>query len=157
MERRRLLPEEFLNYVTKQISADEMRLWIKTNNIRSEKTELFFDFIISLFYIIEETYLGDDVVITDEQKEGHFLWCWKKTIMDFTKENIEFKPKGQHYSYFFNFFYEGFYKSEIDEKVNKLKNFLKELFKLYELKTESELDMLSEIYRILDNNLTVNK
>jgi len=157
MERRRLLPEEFLNYVTKQISADEMRLWIKTNNIRSEKTELFFDFIISLFYIIEETYLGDDVVITDEQKEGHFLWCWKKTIMDFTKENIEFKPKGQHYSYFFNFFYEGFYKSEIDEKVNKLKNFLKQLFKLYELKTESELDMLSEIYHILDNNLTVNK
>jgi len=157
MERRRLLPEEFLNYVTKQISPEHMRVWVKVNNINTEKIELFFDFINSLFYLIEETYLGDDVIITDEQKEGHFSWCWDKTIDNFKEENIHFKNKGEHYTYFFNFFYEGFYKNEVDEKVSKLKNFLDGLFKLHKVKTESELDMLIEMYRILENNLTVSE
>ena len=157
MERRRLLPEEFLNYVTKTISPEETRLWVKVNNINTEKTELFFDLIISLFYLIEETYLGKDVIKNEEQQEGHFLWCWNKTIENFEKENIKFKYKGEHYNYFYNFFYEGFYNNEIDEKIPKLKKFLEELFQLYKLKTESELDMLSEIYKILENNLTVSK
>ena len=157
MERRRLLPEEFLNYVTKQISPEHMRVWVKVNNINTEKIELFFDFINSLFYLIEETYLGDYVIITDEQKEGHFSWCWDKIIDNFKEENIHFKNKGEHYTYFFNFFYEGFYKNEVDEKVSKLKNFLDGLFKLHKVKTESELDMLIEMYRILENNLTVSK
>ena len=59
--------------------------------------------------------------------------------------------------YLFNFFYEGFYKNEVDEKISKLKNFLDGLFKLHKVKTESELDMLIEMYRILENNLTVSK
>ena len=139
MERRRLLPEEFLNYVTKQISSEQMRIWVKVNNINNEKIELFFDFISSLFYLIEETYLGDDVIINEEEKEGHFSWCWNKVITNFKEENIQFKNKGEHYSYFFNFFYESFYKNEA------------------EVKTESELDMLVEMYQILENNLTVHK
>jgi len=157
MERKRLLPEEFLNYVTKRISYEEMRMWVKVNNINVEKTELFFDLVISLFYLIEETYLGKDVIKTEEDKKGHFDWCWKITLDNFDKENIKFNYKGEHYNYFYHFFYEGFYNNEIDDKISKLKKFLVELFQLYKLKTESELDVLSEIYKILENNLTVNK
>ena len=57
MERKRLLPEEFLNYVTKRISYEEMRMWVKVNNINVEKTELFFDLVISLFYLIEGEHI----------------------------------------------------------------------------------------------------
>ena len=40
--------------------------------------------------------------------------------------------------------------------LTHINNFLTLLFKLYILKTESELDMLNDIYNILDANLTVN-
>jgi len=73
MERRRLLPEEFLNYVTKTISPEETRIWVKVNNINTEKTELFFDLIISLFYLIEETYLGKDVIKNEGQQSSQYL------------------------------------------------------------------------------------
>ena len=41
--------------------------------------------------------------------------------------------------------------------LTNVKNVLILLFKLYILKTESELDMLNDIYNILDANLTVKE
>ena len=44
----------------------EMDLWVKANNINIEKTQLFFDFICSLYTIMSDTYLGEDSIITPE-------------------------------------------------------------------------------------------
>ena len=56
MESKRLQPEQFYKYITEPIEKEEMALWVKAYNIKSEKTELFFDFINSLFTLIRETY-----------------------------------------------------------------------------------------------------
>ena len=157
MERKRLLPKEFYKYITEPISMEEMRLWVKANNINTEKCELFFDFINSLHYLINTTYLGDEVIKNDKEKEGHFKWCWDKTVNNFKEEKINFNIKGDHYSYFWNFFVEGFYDNPNEERATKLIELLDGLFRLYIPKTKSELDMLSEIYLRLENNLTVNK
>tara|TARA_R110000824_G_scaffold18850_2_gene73940 strand:- start:3246 stop:3719 length:474 start_codon:yes stop_codon:yes gene_type:complete len=157
MERKRLLPNEFYKYITEPISMEEMRLWVKVNNINTEKCELFFDFINSLHHLINTTYLGDEVIKNDKEKEGHFKWCWNKTLNNFKEERINFNTLGDHYTYLWNFFYEGFYDNYNEERVDKLIGLLDGLFRLYIPKTKSELDMLSEIYLRLENNLTVNK
>tara|TARA_R110000787_G_scaffold60171_3_gene136356 strand:+ start:1259 stop:1735 length:477 start_codon:yes stop_codon:yes gene_type:complete len=158
MERRRLLPEEFLNYITEPISSDEMSLWVKVNNINVEKSELFCDYLDSLYGVILDTYLGEDIIKSETEKKGHFNWCWDKTINNFKKENIVFRKEGKHYVYLWNFFDESFYQhTNNEEHIRKLRSFLGALFTLYINKTKSELDMFGEIYKILDDSLTVDK
>mgnify|MGYP003624494210 FL=1 len=150
-------PQEFREYISEPVSREKMSLWVKVNNIDSEKVELFFDHVDSLRHIIHKTYLGDDLVNTDRVKRQHYDWCWAKVISDFKLENINFNCEGEHKEYFWNFFYESFYMLENKSDLVPVKNFLILLFKLYILKTESELDMLNDIYNILDANLTVGE
>tara|TARA_B110000977_G_scaffold177882_1_gene234889 strand:- start:14787 stop:15266 length:480 start_codon:yes stop_codon:yes gene_type:complete len=155
MERRRLLPEQFFKYVTQPLSREDVNLWVKTQNISVSKVSLFGDYLTSLYNLINDTYLGLDVIKTDKEITGHFNWCWEKTVGNFKKENINFNTKGTHYDYFFHFFYESFYLKKNDEHLEKLKNFINILFILHTQKTKSELDMLYEIYILLNDSLTV--
>ena len=120
MESKRLQPEQFYKYITEPIEKEEMALWVKAYNIKSEKTELFFDFINSLFTLIRETYLGEDIMKKEEDIKGHFTWCWDKVVSNFKKENINFNEVGNHYEYFWNFFYESFYIAKEEETIPKI-------------------------------------
>ena len=158
MERRKpLSPHEFVKYIAKPIKPKEMDLWVKSNNINVEKTQLFFDYICSLYNIMSDTYLGIDSIITQEDMLGHFNWCWSTIIENFGKENILFEKDGPHHEYFFNFFYESFYTNKHEEQREKIKEFLNHLFTLYSEKTKSELDMLYEMYVLLNESLTVKQ
>jgi len=155
MERRRLLPEQFFKYVTQPLSREDMNLWVKAHNINISKVDLFGDYFHSLYNLVENTYLGEDVIKNENEIKGHFHWCWDKTIENFKKENILFKKEGTHLDYFYHFFYESFYHKKNDEHLEKLKYFLTTLFILHTSKTKSELDMLYEIYILLNESLTV--
>jgi len=157
MERRRLLPEHFFKYVTEVVNKEDVDMWIKVHNVNTEKLELFFDFINGLYTTIRETYLGDDVIVGDKERKEHFNWCWGRVLDSFSEENITFNPKGTHYEYFWNFFYESYYVNKKEELTEKICDFLNRLFRIYIEKTNSELDMLKEMYFILEQNLTVNK
>tara|TARA_Y100000592_G_scaffold12407_1_gene17398 strand:- start:263 stop:742 length:480 start_codon:yes stop_codon:yes gene_type:complete len=155
MEGKRLLPEQFLRYVTEHLTRDKINLWVKVHNINHEKSELFSDFINSMFELVKTTYLGKDVIKNDKDVKGHFNWCWTKTVNNFTKENIYFNPIGEHKDYFWNLIKESFY-TDVDN-AEKLKNFFSTLFLLHTKKTKSELDMLLEIYILLDRSLKDKK
>ena len=154
MGEKRLFPEQFFKYVVKPINRDEMAMWVKAHNINAQKSELFLDYIDSLLGLINETFLGDDVMGDDESRLNHFKWCWNKTIDNFRKENIHFNREGEHYEYFWNLVYESFYMDKNKRESGELEKFFTLLFKLYVLKSKSELDVLLEIYNILDRNLT---
>ena len=157
MERRKpLSPSDFIKYVAKPINAKEMDLWVKANNISIEKTQLFFDFIWSLSSIMQDTYLGKESISTKEDVLGHFNWCWNKNIENFSKENINFNSDGEHKNYLWNFFEESFYKDYENENVKKVDFYLNKLFKLYLEKTKSELDMLKDLYVVLDKSLIID-
>ena len=137
MERRRpLTPNEFIKYVAKPIDPKEMDLWVKSNNICIEKTQLFFDYL--------------DV-------KGHFSWCWEKNIENFNKENITFKSEGEHKKYLWTFFEDSFYEDNGDKNLEKIDFYLNRLFKLYVEKTKSELDILKDLYTLLDKSLIIDK
>lgn len=144
---------EFYDYLTQEMNENQIEVWLKANNIIPEYSELFYDFVMSLYMLVEITYLGDDVVSNEDDKQGHFNWCFNKVIDDFEKENIIFSSKGQHYDYFWTFFEDAFYYEETRESVQNIEIFFKNLFNLKGKKTKSELDMYTDLYKILENAL----
>lgn len=152
--------ENFFKWVTKPIPNEDVEIWFNMNNMIPEKGELFYDFCISLYNLVSDTYLGGDgsnnetsVVMNDKDKEKHFQWCWNTTIENFKKENIKFSIKGDHYDYFHTFFIEVFYNQKNNSVKESIGVFLGELFDKNKTFTKSDLDLYTEIYKLLDKNI----
>jgi len=145
--------EGYLEFITSENYKNQIDIWYKAYNISRERIELFYDFIYSFHSLIDETYLGNDVIQTEEDQKNHFTWCWDKTIENFNKEKIYFKERGQHYQYFWNFFLEAYYFVQLDNESNKISEYFYKLFDFKYRKSRSELDMLTEIYKLLEQNL----
>lgn len=154
------MENNFLKWLTQPISLEEIETWFSVNNMIPEKIELFSDFSNSLLNIINETYLGEEengitkINLTDIDKKNHFDWCWRKNIENFEKENFFFNNSGDHYDYFSSFFRDAYYHQK-DEKVKQnISNFFIDLFTNFNRYTKSDLDMITEIYKMLENNIT---
>jgi hypothetical protein len=130
----------------------QIDVWYRAHNIHREKIELFYDFLSSLYDLIDNTFLGVDVIYTDIDQKNHFNWCWNKLIKDFHKEKIFFKENGVHHDYLWNFYREAYYISKIEENIPRINEYFFKLFDFKHKKTRSELDILSEIYKLLDQN-----
>jgi hypothetical protein len=145
--------EGYIEFVSSESYKHQIDIWHRTYNISREKTELFYDFVITVFNLIEETYLGNDVFDLEEDQRSHFTWCWDKTIENFNKEKIFFKERGSHYEYFWNFFLEAYYYTQLDNGIIRIPEYFYKLFDFKHRKSRSELDMLNEIYKMLEQNL----
>lgn len=154
--------ENFFSWMMKPISHDDVEVWFNINNMIFEKRELFADFTYSLLDIIKTTYLGNEyddnnetkVILTDEDKLSHFEWCWNKTIENFSKENLKFKSKGEHKDYFEKFFMDLFYNADSIIIRDNISKFFDDLFNENKAFTKSDLDMLTDVYKMLNKNLT---
>ena len=151
-DKRRFSPIEFYRYVSEPVAQKDLNIWFKANDIVQEKSELFFYFIKSLYILVDKTYLGSDV-IKDEESKNHFLWCWNRVISNLEKENIKFDKEGTHFEYFWNFFLESFYSNDNTLVIDRVDKFFSTLFVINDPKTKSELDIYTELYKTLDNNL----
>jgi|TARA_R110002020_G_scaffold31127_1_gene97414 hypothetical protein len=153
MEGRKFTPHEFLRYIAEPLNQKDIDLWVKANGMTLEMSNLFFDFINSLYSLVNTTYLGPDAVITPEDQQNHFNWCWDKVVSNFKKECIYFNKNGNHYDYFWVFFEDTFYKNPSPVLMKKVEDFFKVLFAPSTKKTKSELDIYTEMYKMLENNL----
>ena len=152
--------ENFFNYLTKPISPEDVLVWFEANNIIFEKLELFSDFSMSLYELIQKTYLGETdvpndtkITLSEDDNQKHFDWCWNKTLENFDKEGITFSKKGEHYEYFKSFFFEIFYNQKETHIRESVGQFFDELFDLEKSFTKSDLDMVSTIYKNMDKNI----
>lgn len=153
--------ENFYSWMMKPISHDDVEVWFNVNNMIFEKRELFADFTRSLIYVIKTTYLGTEydennetkVYLNDDDKLAHFDWCWNKTIENFLKENLKFKVKGEHRDYFEKFFMDLFYNADNKIIRDNIQKFFDELFDEEKAFTKSDLDMLTDVYKMLNKNL----
>ncbi len=144
---------EFYQYLTQEMNENQIEVWLKANNIIPEYSELSFFFFFPSSPPVDSPYWGGDVGSNVDDKQGHFNWCFNKVIDDFEKEGIVFSPRGQHYDYFWSFFKDAFYYEETRETVENIEIFFKNLFNLKGKKTKSELDMYTDLYKILENAL----
>jgi hypothetical protein len=151
--------ENFFNYISKPLLPEDVDVWLRVNNIISEKLELYSDFTHSLNTLILETYLGEsegnetNIVLTEDDDKHHFEWCWDKVITNFNQENIKFNKRGEHYDYFDSFFDETFYHQKDVKIKSSIGYFFTDLFNLEKAFTKSDLDMLTTIYKLLDKQI----
>ena len=153
--------ENFYSWMMKPVNHDDVEVWFNVNNMIYEKRQLFSDFTFSLYYLISSTYLGDDLdntsetklVLSQEDKLKHFDWCGKNTLDNFSKESIRFDVKGEHREYYEKFFMDLFYNAENKTISENIVKFFQELFDEEKMFTKSDLDMLTEIYKLLNKNI----
>jgi hypothetical protein len=133
-------------------------IWFNVHNLNYEKIELYGDFFKSLNQIVSDTYLGDDsseikIEMSEQDKLSHFDWCWNKLINDQKKENFIFKIEGQHKDYFKNFFIDTFYDKKEKNMKDFIRYFLDDVFNLDTDFTKSDLEILIEIYNLMEKNI----
>ena len=149
--------ENFFNWMAKPLPKDEIIIWFNIHNMTYEKIELYGDVFKSLNHIILDTYLGDDVsetkiTLSEEDKISHFDWCWKRVIEDFKRENIIIKYEGEHKEYFKSFYMETFYNQNDVKIKNSIPKFLSEIFDVTMTYSKSDLDLLTELYKLIEKN-----
>jgi hypothetical protein len=91
--------------------------------------------------------------MSEKDVESHFDWCWKTIVKNFELENIILKPKGEHKEYLKKFFDDSFYNQETINMRNAIPDFIKDLFDQDKPFAKSDLDILTEIYKLLDKNV----
>ena len=149
--------ENFFNWMAKPLPKDEIIIWFNIHNMTYEKIELYGDIFKSLNQIIVDTYLGDDISVTKiilsyDDKISHFEWCWKKMINDFIRENILIKYDGEHKEYFKSFYMDTFYNQKEDSVKKSIPKFLREIFDVDYMYSKSDLDLLTELYKLIEKN-----
>ena len=150
--------ENFFNWMSKPIPKDEVIIWFNVHNMNYEKIELYGDIFKSLNHIILDTYMGDEthetrISLSQEDKELHFEWCWNKMLEDFRKENIIIKHGGEHKEYFKSFFFDTFYNQTEKNVKESIPNFLFEVFDVEKPFSKSDLDILTELYKLMEKNI----
>ena len=145
--------EEYMESQATDKYRHQIDVWYRAYNIHREKIELFYDFLSSLYELVDNTFLGTDVLYKESDQRSHFNWCWEKILSNFSKEKIYFKDKGTHYEYFWNFFLEAYYYMQLDGNQVRIYEYFYKLFDFKHKKSRSELDILTEIYKLLDLNL----
>jgi len=149
--------ENFFNWMTKPVPKEEIILWFNIHNMTYEKIELCGDFFKSLNQIITDTYLGDStsetkIPLSNEDNLSHFEWCWTKVIENFKKENIIIKSDGDHKDYFQSFFMDTFYNQTESNLKQSIPKFLNEIFEIGITYSKSDLDLLTELYKLIEKN-----
>ncbi len=154
--------DNFIKWLSKPISTDDVTVWFNMNNMCTEKIELFSDFTLSLLFLIQKTYLGDfgdktesTVILNDKEKLDHFNWCWGKVIKNFELEGVLFNVEGEHRDYFMSFCFQAFYNQNNEIVRESMNKFFTYIFNISSQYTKSDLDMLTEIYKKLDKNFNL--
>lgn len=150
--------ENFFSWMTKLVPKEEVVIWFNIHNIHFERVELISDIFLSLFHIINHTYLGEDtgetkIMMNEDDVNSHFDWAWKKLVENFNKENIIINIEGDHKDYVKEFFWNTFYfppKKKIKETLN---DFLEQTFNYNKEFTKSDLDILTEVYHLFNKNM----
>ena len=150
--------ENFFNWMSKPIPQDEVIIWFNIHNMNYERIELYGDIFKSLNYIIIDTYMGEEtnetkISLSHEDKELHFEWCWNKMVEDFKRENIIIKHGGEHKEYFRSFFFDTFYNQSEKNIKESISNFLVEVFDVEKPFSKSDLDILTELYKLMEKNI----
>jgi hypothetical protein len=150
--------ENFFNWMSQPIPKEDVIIWFNVHNLNYEKIELYGDFFKSLNQVISDTYFGDEgqytrIVMSKEDNLSHFDWCWEKIIIDFNNELILFNKEGQHKDYFKSFFIDTFYNSSEKNLKIAIPEFLNDVFNLDKPFTKSDLEILTEVYQLLEKNI----
>lgn len=150
--------ENFYNWMNVPIPTEDVETWFRAHDMTHEKIDLYGDIFKSLAIIVIDTYLGEDtsetkVTLSKEDIINHFEWCWSKVVTNFIKENILIDEEGDHKEYMVTFFLDSFYSQKEKNIRDAIPEFIDDLFSLDKPFAKSDLDILTEIYKVLNKNV----
>jgi hypothetical protein len=150
--------ENFFKWIMVPVPSEEVIIWFNMNNIHYEKVELFGDILKSLNHIIVSTYLGGGegetaISLTEDNKISHFDWCWNKIVKDFSIEKTQINEDGEHKNYLLDFYLDTFYSSDKIAPNEDMSKFFNDIFNLDNSYTKSDLEILTQIYKVMDKNV----
>ena len=108
--------------------------------------------IFFILFFASRSFASFILIPMDEDQKNHLNWCWNKILLNFSKEKIFFKETGVHHDYFWNFFREAYYFNKLENNESRIDEYFFKLFDFKHKKSRSELDTLTEIYKLLDQN-----
>ena len=73
------------------------------------------------------------------------------------QENIIIKHGGQHKDYFKSFFFDSFYNQKEKNLKDAIPRFLDDVFDVDKPFSKSDLDILTELYKLLEKNIELEK
>ena len=124
------------------------------NNIKYQNCELYREYIISLLYLILQTYMGDDIT-NNEQKKEHFNWCWNKNVDNFKKEGINIDSP-ELYQYVLDFISDAYYssktKTNVDVKDTTIVKIWSFMLDYGSNKVEADVNSLVKLYTIFEKS-----
>lgn len=148
---------KLLNYINTKMSRESIMILYAANNITYERCELYNDYIQSLISLIFDTYMGDEITNSQEQK-NHFKWCWTQNVENFKKEGININGD-KLYKYFFDFILEVYYPSSnkntnplVHSNILRLWNYI---FDYNNIKSKSDIDTLLEVYKLFEISINL--
>lgn len=153
--------ENFFNWISKPVPPDEVVIWFNVHNMIYERIELYGDIFKSLNFLIIDTYMGESVgnssetkiTLSQDDKDLHFQWCWNRVIQDFKKENINIKDEGKHKDYFRSFYMDTYYNQFEKSVRSSIPVFLNDIFDMDRTFSKVDLDMLTEMYKLMEKNV----
>ena len=141
---------EFLRYISKPLDSSIIEKQLKDNDIILERIDLYISFIRSLYVKVIETYLGDDVINSELIKSEHFNWCWDSVVRDYKNEGFDFSNNADLYEWFKTYFLVSFYLEDKKDIKGIILASFEEAFDFYADKSQSDMDLLTELYQIFD-------
>ncbi len=144
--------KNLLVYINDPISRETLNLYYAANDVKIERCELYNDYLQSLYMLVFDTYLGDDITDLHEQI-NHFKWCWDRNNQNFIKEGLYFK-NSKLYDYCLEFILEVFYcsldKNEDENNEETILKLWRDIFNYDKPKSNSEIDTLIELYLLFN-------
>jgi hypothetical protein len=127
---------------------------IKAHNVLLERVQLYHEFIVNLTYYLYDTYLGAESIVTSQDMEGHFNWGYNKVIKEFKEEGIDFSTNADVKEFFAKYFVANLYNGS-PANVDSVLTQWKEIFTLRPEKSETEFQLLLEIYERFDTTFGI--
>jgi hypothetical protein len=64
--------EEYIESDISEKYRHQIDIWYRTYNINRDKIILFYDFLSSLYNLVDDTFLGADVLYDELDQRNHF-------------------------------------------------------------------------------------
>lgn len=147
------------NYIGKELSIDAIRSIYRDHNVDHELSILYRDIVLTLNHLIFNTFLGDDVMSVDDY-DGHFHWCWEETKRIFNTEGFEIDDNEELKTYFNLFYTDIFYsledKSDVAYISVNIKKLWSYMFNVTNVKSKSDVDVFIELYTLFSESIFEN-
>jgi hypothetical protein len=153
-EKKVIVKDKYNNALLEEFDEARVEKEYKKHSIIKERVRLYKDFTLNLTYYIYDSYLGNEYIKTNDDKLGHFKWCFNKVCDMYLAEGIDFKSNKRIYYYFIEYFKNVLYNEEY--KINQLGGeytYWSLIFQVYGKKNKAFLDVMINLYKIFDETI----